>query len=102
MQILTRSKRDIGERTNARYEGAGTAIAELVGARQTQIFTVDYVRTKRRRTMGVYRIFYAGGSVDLGADDFHITEDGRVMFVRDKEYIACYVLANITGFIKVE
>ena len=52
--------------------------------------------------MGIYRIFYAGGSVDLGADDFRITEDGRVMFVRGKEDIACYVLANITGFIKVE
>ncbi len=28
--------------------------------------------------MGIYRVFYAGGSVDLGADDFSITEDGRV------------------------
>ncbi len=52
--------------------------------------------------MHIYRIFYAGGSVDLGADDFNITEDGRVMFVQDKEYIACCVLANITGFIKVD
>lgn len=60
---------------------------------------VFYERSKR---MGIYRVFYAGGSVDLGADDFHITEDGRVMFVRNKEYIACYVLANITGFVKVE
>ena len=57
---------------------------------------------KGAKTMGIYRIFYAGGSIDLGADDFNITEDGRVMFVRNKEYIACYVLANITGFIKVE
>ena len=52
--------------------------------------------------MGIYRIFYAGGSIDLGADNFNITEDGRVMFVRNKEHIACYVLANITGFVKVE
>ena len=53
-------------------------------------------------SMSIYRIFYAGGSIDIGADDFNITDDGRVMFVRDKEYIACYVLANITGFVKVE
>ena len=51
--------------------------------------------------MNIYRILYAGGCVDLSADDFNITEDGRVMFIRDKEYIACYMLANITGFIKV-
>ena len=52
-------------------------------------------------SMRIYRIFYAGGSIDIGADDFHITDDGRVMFVRDKENIACYMLANITGFVKV-
>jgi hypothetical protein len=52
--------------------------------------------------MSIYRIFYAGGSIDIGADDFNITEDGRVMFIRDKQNIACYVLANITGFIKVD
>lgn len=53
--------------------------------------------------MSIYRIFYAGGSIDIGADDFNIVDDsGRVMFVRDKEYIACFVLANITGFVKVD
>ena len=50
--------------------------------------------------MSIYRIFYAGGSVDLGADDFEIKND-RVLFVRDKEYVACYLLASIIGFIKV-
>ena len=52
--------------------------------------------------MSIYRIFHAGGSIDIGADDFTITEDGMVMFIQDKEYKACYVLANITGFVKVE
>ena len=56
---------------------------------------------KGAKTMGIYRIFYTGGSIDLGADNFNITQDGRVMFIRDKENIACYMLANITGFVKV-
>ena len=51
--------------------------------------------------MGIFRIFYTGGSIDIGADNFNITQDGRVMFIRDKENIACYMLANITGFVKV-
>ena len=84
--------RQNGERTNVRYEGAGTATAEQVGAGSIM---------KGAKTVGIYRIFYTGGRIDLGADNFNITQDGRVMFIRDKENIACYVLANITGFVKV-
>ena len=58
---------------------------------------------ERSKSMSIFRIFYAGGSIDIGADDFNIVNDGsRVLFIRDKENIACYVLANITGFVKVE